>query len=66
MPCVVAARPPPRLVFRNKPDSERIRVRNMSECWVNLTDMQDIPVPVQGAYDHAGVSDRAEPGGGSR
>jgi hypothetical protein len=31
-----------------------------------LTDMQDIPVPVQGAYDHAGVSDRAEPGGGSR
>ena len=28
-----------------------------------LTDMQDIPVPVQGAYDHAGVSDRAEPAG---
>lgn len=30
-----------------------------------LADMQDIPVPRQGAYDHAGVSDRAEPAEGS-
>jgi hypothetical protein len=26
----------------------------------NLVGMQDIPVPAQGAYVHAGVSDRAE------
>src|SRR6266481_9364895 len=30
-----------------------------------LADLQDIPVPRQGAYDHAGVSDRAEPAEGS-